>query len=154
MLEMFAYHGKETQALPQEEIKRRLKILLNGVTEPEICEWASHKLKGMNTVSSKQMLSELIKELSPASNLLIGNAEQFLKKQHAYRNACAHPSIYKEKGLQSNELYYHTRLVVFLSYMAALYKLGLSPEKIEQGFKSSNYQWWLFNKIQSLYPAT
>ena len=44
----------------------------------------------MNSVSSKQLLGELIKELSPASDLLIGNIDQFLKKQHAYRNACAH----------------------------------------------------------------
>lgn len=153
MLETFAYNGKKTQALPQEEVERRLKTLLNGVTDPEICEWATCKLKGMNTVSSKQLLGELIKELSPASSLLIGDTDQFLKKQHAYRNACAHPSIYKEKGLQGEDIFYHTRLIVFLGYMAALYKLGLSPEKIEQRLKDSNYQWWLFNRIRRLYPA-
>lgn len=89
--------------------------------------------------STKNHEKKLLDKIEPLTSSLIPNRGRFLEYHHSNRNGYTHLERAKQT-LKGEDLYWHTKTVQLIDYVATMMVLGLTPEEIQKALEESHYR--------------
>lgn len=152
-LEPLTKLGADQNALPKETYREYRNAVLSSIEDPEIKAWTDGRING-NQKGQKRLLAEFASNNSELFGWLVGDVDLFVKRHIATRNRITHRMPDRNKdALSGEQLYWHTRCVLLVSYMFVLSLSGINPRTAISEFEKRGINSHAIAKIRELYEA-
>ena len=140
VLESLSKHNVDAHALPDEKYRSFRKTVLEGISDPEIKEWAEIRLNG-NNKGQKRLLKEFLETNHDVLGWTIEEYQDTFVDSHiATRNYYVHRGESKKemrKVLQGEELYWHTWNCVLVCRLVIAKYMGFDATALVKVTKKS-----------------
>ena len=151
-LEALSKLDTDTKSLDDAQYERYRTVVLSGVSDHKIREWAGNKLNS-NRKGQKKLLQEMIERYSAYLAWLVGDGKAFVKEHVNSRNSFIHIGNTEQDKEGWEREYWHYRATIFVCYLVICANLGIPAEKVLNRLHTSSFENYAISKVRKIYAS-